>query len=178
VHGAPAQPVMLVVVKGIDRGAGASRRQRDPQFFLVSAQTRGEDWALPWPVAELLGWAWQRWEVEVMHRELKSAFGLGDQQAWSVQGTTGTLAWVLWSYALLVVTGYRVWGLGPSPGSDLGRWWRPRRWSISRLLQELRAECWHTSEFTPVWRRSPDAWPAMEAWRATQTNAALGVRHL
>lgn len=178
VHGAAAQPVMLVVVKGIARGAGASRRQRDPQFFLVSAQASGNDWDLPLPVAELLSWAWQRWEVEVMHRELKSAFGLGDQQAWSAQGAPDTLAWVLWSYALLIVTGYQVWGLGPSPGPDLGRWWRPRRWSIGRLLQDLRAEIWHTSELTPVWSRSTDAWPAIETWLATQTNAALGVRHL
>ena len=178
VHGAPAQPVMLVVVKGIDRGSGGSRRQRAPQFFLVSAQVSGADWALPLPVAELLGWAWQRWEVEVMHRELKSSFGLGDQQAWSAQGTPDTLAWVLWSYALLILTGYQVWGLGPSPGPDLGRWGRPRRWSIGRVLQELRAELWHTRELTPVWCRSRDAWPAMETWLVTQTNAALGVRQL
>lgn len=178
IHGAPTHPLMLVVVKGIDRGHGPTRRQRDPQYFLVSAHLTDGTWCLPLPLAELLAWAWQRWEVAVMHRELKSSFGFGDQQAWSDRGAATTMAWVLWVYALLILTGYQVWGLGPAPGPDLGRWWRPRRWSIGRLLQEFRAELWQTGEFQPTWGRSPDAWGEMGAWMATQTTAALGQRHL
>jgi hypothetical protein len=69
VRKAPHQPLLLLVVKGIDQGNGTSRRQRDPQYFLVTAvQDERGSWGLPLPVAELLGWAWQRWEVEVMHR--------------------------------------------------------------------------------------------------------------
>jgi hypothetical protein len=173
---APAQPVMLIVVKGIDRGRGTSRRQRDPQYYLVSA-IQGPDgtWGLPVPLEELLAWAWQRWEVEVMHRELKSGFGLGDQQAWSGAGALGVTAWMLWVYALLILVGYRCWGLGPAP--ELGRWWRPRRWSVGRLLGAVRAELWRTGDFQPRWAQSPDPLTAMTAWLETQTTAALGIRH-
>lgn len=178
VRKAPQQPLMLLVVKGIDRGKGTTRRQRDPQFFLVSAvQDERGAWELPLPVDELVAWAWQRWEVEVMHRELKSGFGLGDQQAWSAAGALTTTAWVLWTYAVLILAGYRCWGLGPAPGPELGRWWRPRRWSIGRLLGAVRAELWQTGEFQPRWARSPDPLAEMTTWIASQTSAALGVRH-
>lgn len=95
VQGAPTHPVFLLVVKGVDRGRGATRRQRAPHCFLVSAQATATGWQLPLSVAELLAWAWQRWEVEVMHRELKSSCGLGDQQAWSAIGAPATLEWAL-----------------------------------------------------------------------------------
>src|SRR4030095_2361847 len=36
IQGAPFQPLALLVVRGIDRGRGVTRRQRDPQFFLVT----------------------------------------------------------------------------------------------------------------------------------------------
>lgn len=178
VRKAPHHPLMLLVVKGIDQGKGASRRQRAPQYFLVTAvpDERGR-WDLPLPVAELLAWAWQRWEVEVMHRELKSGFGLGDQQAWSAAGAVTTTAWVLWAYAALILAGYRCWGLGQAPGPDVGRWWRPRRWSIGRLLQTVRAELWQIGAFQPRWARSPDPLAEMTTWTQTQTSAALGIRH-
>jgi hypothetical protein len=175
----PEHPLFLLVVHGIDRGRGTARRQRDPHFFLVSA-VRDETGTLvlPLPVAELLAWSWQRWEVEVMHRELKSSCGLGDQQAWSPAGAAATLDWALWTYALLILTGVAVWGIGPAPGVDPGRWWRPRRWSVGRLLQDLRAELWHQTAIGPGWRRSPDAWGEMETWITTQSTAALGIRHI
>jgi hypothetical protein len=179
VQGAPAHPLMLLVVKGMDTGARQHRRRRDPQFFLVSAQPAADGtWTLPLPLGELLAWAWQRWEVEVMHRELKSGFGWGDQQAWSDQGAQDVTAWALWTYAQVILTGQQVWGLSAPPGPDRGCWWRPRRWSIGRVLQEIRAELWQTAEFSPRWQRSPDAWAEMTDWLATQTSAARGVRPL
>lgn len=177
VHGAPFHPVMLVVVRGVERGKGTTRRQREPQFFLVSVTVPTEDeWALAMPLPALLGWAWQRWEVEVMHRELKSGFGLGEQQAWSDRGAATVVPWVVWTYALLVLAGYQTWGLGPAPGPRLARWHAPRRWSFGRLWQTYRAELWQLGAFQPVWRRSPDTWAEIHAWVTTQTNAALGMR--
>jgi hypothetical protein len=177
IKGAPFQPLALIVVKGIDRGRSTTRRQRDPQFFLVTLTMTQEDtWDLPIPLAELLAWAWQRWEVEVMHRELKSGFGLGQQQAFSDQGAAQVVPWVVWVYALLILTGYRTWGLGSGTGPDLGGWSTPRRWSIGRLRQELRQELWQLGEFHPVWTRSPDSWHEITTWVGTQTNAILGAR--
>lgn len=181
VRGAPFAPVGLVVVRGVDRGKGTTRRQREPHFFLVSVTVWGEDpddWRLTVPLPALLAWAWQRWEVEVMHRELKSGFGLGEQQAWSDRGAATVVPWVVWTYAVLVLAGYQSWGLGPAPGAAVARWHTPRRWSFGRLWQGYRAELWHLGGFQPAWARSPDAWAEMTAWVATQTNAVLGVRRL
>jgi hypothetical protein len=179
VRGAPFCPVMLLVVRGVDHGQGTSRRQREPHYLLVTVRMTGEDeWDLPLPLAELLAWAWQRWEVEVMHRELKSGFGLGQQQAFSATGAASVVPWVLWVYALLILTGYHCWGLGPGSTPALGRWWQARRWSIGRLLQGVRAELWQAGDFQPVWQRSPDKWHEITGWIATQTNAALGARRI
>ncbi len=179
IQGAPFQPLALIVVRGIDHGKGVSRRQRDPQFFLVTlTMTQEDEWHLPLPLAELLAWAWQRWEVEVMHRELKSGFGLGQQQAFSEQGAALIIPWVVWVYALLILTGYRTWGLGPGSVPDLGGWWMARRWSIGRLRQGLRHELWQLGDFQPVWTRSPDSWHEITTWVGSQTNASLGARPL
>lgn len=179
VRGAPAVPLFLLVVAGVARGRGVTRRQRQPTFLLVNAVPADQGgWALPLPVADLLAWAWQRWEVEVMHRELKSTFGLGQAQAWSPGGTVGTTQWLVWAYALLLLAGYRCWGLGPGPGRPPGAWQRPRRWSLGTLWAAYRAELWQLGEFQPVWTRSPDTWAEMERWLATQTNALRGLRHL
>jgi hypothetical protein len=177
IKGAPFQPLALIVVRGIDRRRGTTRRQRDPQFFLVTlTMTQEDDWSLPLPLAELLAWAWQRWEVEVMHRELKSGFGLGQQQAFSDQGAAQVVPFVVWGYAVLILTGYRRWGLSPGNGPDLGRWYTARRWSIGQLRQEVRQELWHLGDFQPVWTRSPDTWAEITRWVGTQTNALLGAR--
>lgn len=179
IKGAPYCPVMLLVVRGVERGQGIARRQRDPQFFLVSVQMASEDeWELVLPVNELLAWSWQRWEVEVMHRELKSGFGLGEQQAFSERGAATVIPWMVWVYALVVLTGYLTWGLGPGTLPDLGRWWHPRRWSFGRLWQGLRKELWQAGDFQPVWQRSPDKWHEITTWIATQTNATQGMRRI
>lgn len=179
VKGAPFTPVMLLVVRGVDRGRGTTRRQREPSFFLVTVSlTSEDDWALPLPLEELLAWMWQRWEVEVMHRELKSSFGLGEQQAFSEAGAATVIPWMVWSYALLILSGYQVWGLGPGTVPDLGRWWHARRWSCGRLWQGFRQELWQLGEFQPVWQRSPDTWGEITTWIATQTNAVAGVRRI
>lgn len=177
IHSAPFQPLALLVVRGIEHGRGVSRRQRAPQFFLVTlTMTQEDEWTLPLPLPALLAWAWQRWEVEVMHRELKSGFGLGQQQAFSHEGAAQVIPWLLWVYAVLLLTGYRVWGLGPGSGPHLGRWWSARRWSIGQLRQALRQELWQLGEFQPVWTPSPDTWGEITTWIIAQTNAVLGTR--
>ena len=176
-HGAPTHPVMLVTVRG--KGKTATQHRVDAQVLVVTAvATAAGRWTLPLPVAALLGWYWQRWEVEVMHRELKSTFGLGDQQAWSPAAAARTVPWVVWTYGALVLTACEQWGLGPGPLPHLGCWWHPRRWSFATLWQAVRQECWQASDFQPIWTRSPDGWVEMERWTASMTNASLGIRHI
>ncbi|MFN8593366.1 MAG: transposase [Thermomicrobiales bacterium] len=177
VHGAPDQPLFLLVVKGSDPARG--KRKRVARFFLVSAVADGTgDWTLPWPAADLLAWAWQRWELEVAHRELKTTFGLGEPQAWSPVAAVLTVQWAAWVYAILVLAGVRAWGLGPGPVSAPGRWWGGSgRWSLARLWHGLRQELWQETGFHRVCSRTGDDWGKMADWVGLKTNAALTASH-
>lgn len=178
VRGAPACPLYLFVVRGVGdaRGRGTWRR-RQPAFWLVNATPQADGtWGLPFEAEQLLAWAWQRWEIEVTHRELKSGFGLGEQQQWSERGAILAPQWTVWTYSVLVLSGYRAWGLAPSPQPPPGRWWPGgRRWSLNRLWQALRAELWELGEFRPVWSQTTDTWWKMADWLAARDHAIGGA---
>lgn len=138
---AATQPLYLLVVAGIAQVRRGRRRQRDPTFWLVSArQDRVGAWVLPYPAADLLAWAWQRWEVEVMHRELKSSCGLGQQQAWHPVAAVTTIQWVVWTYAILMLAGYQAWGWTGAPTAT--RWYRGGRWTVRDVLTAVRGDLW------------------------------------
>lgn len=173
VRGAPDQPLFLLVVKGSDPRRGY--RPRPARFWLVSAvPNRTGDWTLPWPADQLLAWAWQRWELEVAHRELKTSFGLGEPQCWSPTAAVLSVQWTVWGYAVLVLAGLHAWGLGSGPVPGPGRWWRGAgRWSLARLWQGYRQELWGEQEFHRVYAPTPPNWWEMADWLAAKTNAAL-----
>ena len=139
-------PLFLLVVRGV---AGARRwRRREPSCFLVTAVVDGDGWALPLPADELLAWAWQRWELEVCHRELKAGFGLGEIQSWTATATEVATQWQAWVYAVLVLAGVRTWGLTDSPLRPPGRWWQgAERWSLNTLWRGYRQALWGVGEF-------------------------------
>jgi hypothetical protein len=134
-RGAPLRPVFLLVVGGIAQARGRHRRRREPSFWLVNAvQDAAGQWVLPLPVEALLAWAWQRWEVEVCHREMKSGFGVGQSQCWSAAATVRAVQVQAWSYALCVLAGYRAWGYDRHPRHARGVWWAGApRWSLAAL---------------------------------------------
>lgn len=153
---APTRPLFLLAVRGIAQRRRGRLVQRDPTFWLVSAvQAADGTWELPLPVAELLAWAWQRWEVEVLHRELKAGFGLGEQQAWTPVAAVLVIQWVVWVYACLVLAGYLTWGWEHRGGGP--RWWRGRRWTARTVAQQVRRELWDLGQvtFCPAWVRIP-----------------------
>ena len=149
---APDQPVFLLVVRGIGRARQGRRGLRKPAFLLVTAvpDTTGA-WSLPRPVPELVAWAWQRWEVEVMHRELKSGFGLGQQQAWNPDAAALVISWVVWLYAALMLAGYLSWGW--EQAARQAAWQRRRRWTVRDVAQAVQQELWQLpgETFLPVW---------------------------
>ena len=181
-RGAPQRPVYLIVVKGVNPRA-KSRRRREPTFFLVSAapnaaeEEGGSSWSMPYPAEELLFWAWQRWEVEVSHREMKTGFGLGEIQSWGALSAVMAARWQVWAYGVMVLAGFRAWGLGKGPASvrPAGRWWGGSgRWSIGTLWRGYRSELWALEGFRPLWAASGDDYYAKEALLAGMSNSVMG----
>ena len=151
-QGAPNRPLFLIIV----RGKANRRTHRPPLPFLVNAWLDNSgQWSLPLPVDQLLFWAWQRWEVEVAHRELKSNFGLGNKQCWNPVAAVTSVQWSAWVYALLLLAGYRTWNLTHGPAVPT-RWWPGSgRWSLNTLWRGYRAALWGTHQFQPL---DPGSW--------------------
>ena len=145
--GAPRCPLFLIVV----RGKKNKRTRRQPLPFLVNAAHTANGLELPLPVKTLLFWAWQRWEVEVAHRELKSNFGLGNKQCWNPHAAILSVQWSAWVYSVLLLAGYRCWGLTRAPKVPT-RWWKGSgRWSLNTLWRGYRAALWGEHVFIPCY---------------------------
>jgi hypothetical protein len=145
-RGVAARPLFLLVVSGSRRATRRYHRQRAPAYFLVNAvQDDQGHWVLPLPAEELVAWAWQRWEVEVCHREMTSGFGVGQLQCWSARSTVRAVQLQAWSYAICVLAGYRAWGYDRHPRLTRTCWWPgAARWSLGTLwrgYQQAFARC-------------------------------------
>jgi hypothetical protein len=127
------------------------------------------------PAGELLAWLWQRWELEVAHREMKSGFGVGQKQCWNARAAVVSVQWSVWVYALLVLAGYRAWGLLGGP-TRAERWWPgARRWSFNTLWRGYRTALWGTQAFRAIWTPTGDNWPKKEALISALANAAFAA---
>ena len=166
--GAANTPLMLIVVRGKKRKG----YRRDPLPFLVNAKRNDQgEWDLPLPLETLLFWAWQRWELEVCHRELKSNFGLGNKQCHNPTAAVLNVQWSAWVYALLLLAGYRTWGLCRAPDVPT-RWWRgSQRWSLNTLWRAYRAALWGQHDFHPLFTPTPNDWGDKEVLLAALRNA-------
>jgi hypothetical protein len=158
--GAADTPLMLIVVRGKQRKNKQGRTyRRQPLPFLVNAvQDDTGQWLLPLPLETLLFWAWQRWELEVCHRELKTTFGLGHKQCFNPHAAILSVQWSAWVYSLLLLAGYRTFGLARAPNVPT-RWWRGSgRWSFATLLRSFRAALWGQHHFRPIFTPTPHDW--------------------
>lgn len=149
-YGAPHTPLFLIVVRGQTYHKHGRRKYREPVPYLVNAvQDEHGNWQLPLDAPTLIFWAWQRWEVEVCHRELKSNLGLGDKQCWNPQAAIASVQWTAWVYSILLLAAYRVWGFTHGPPVPT-RWWRGSgRWSFNTLWRSIRMALWATPRFYP-----------------------------
>jgi hypothetical protein len=174
-EGLAQHPLFLIVVRGMDRQVEGRRIKRDPVFYLVSAVQKETQWILPFPEETLLAWAWQRWEVEVAHREMKSGFGLGEKQCWNKRSAVCSVQWSAWVYALLLLAGYRTWGLLNGPATP-ARWWKGSgRWSFNTLWRSYRTALWGTGDFQAVCSLTTNNWQKKEAWLAAFSNSAAAA---
>jgi hypothetical protein len=173
----PDIPLFLIVIGGGKRPPGSRRKNYKPCFFLVSAVLIDGVWSLPLPIADLLAWLWQRWELEVAHRQMKSGLGLGEKQCWNDKATVSTVQWSAWVYALMMLSGYRAWG--NDCGTRPPGLWRaaPRRWSFNTLWRHFRAEMWQQAEFRATWTWSRDNWLEKETlWHALFNSSLASAR--
>lgn len=169
------RPVFVLVVHGVKEAA--SHRRREATYLLVTASADGAGgWRVPLPLAEVLSWAWQRWEVEVLHRAIKSGFGLGQQQQWSAAGARGAVHWIAWLAGALTLSGYRTWGTSVPSQGRTGAWWHPPRWTLATCLGQVRAEVWPVAEIQAVWSRSPEHWHEIAAWFASPDQVVTGYQ--
>jgi len=171
------RPLFLLVVRGLAQAQRHHRRRREPAFYLVTA-ARQEDgtWTLPLPAEDLLAWAWQRWEVEVCHREMKSDAGVGAAQCWTPTSTVRATQWQAWAYAIAVLAGYRAWGYDRHPPTvrPAGLWWRGgARWSLAMLWRGYR-QALRGLVFHPGRAGTRGTWPEKEDW-LHQLDALLGA---
>ena len=177
-EGAAQVPLFLIVVGGATWKAGQReprRAKREPAFYLVNAIRQAGDWRLPLLAPLILAWIWQRWELEVAHREMKAGFGVGQKQCWNRRSAVVSVQWSVWVYAILVLAGYQAWGLFGGPRRP-ERWWPgAKRWSFNTLWRSYRAALWGTSEFRTVWTPTGDDWSKKEAWIAGLSNAAAAA---
>lgn len=159
-------PLFLVIVSGQTwvQGKQALRRQkREPVAYLVSACQENGQWRFPLAPPLLLTWLWQRWEMEVAHREMKSNLGVGEKQCWSTHSATLAVQWSVWVYAILVLAGYRAWRLAPVATHQPAWAPTPSRWSFNTLWRSYRAELWNTPPYRAVCTLSPNNWLDKEA---------------
>lgn len=170
--GAAHCPLFLIVV----RGKANAHTRREPLPFLVNAQqTENGTWQLPLPLDTLLFWAWQRWEIEVCHRELKSNFGLGNKQCFNPHAAVASVQWSAWVYALLLLAGYRSFGLTHAPAVPT-RWWRgSQRWSLNTLWRAYRAALWQQHDFHPLCSPTPPDWGEKEVLMRALRNAIFAA---
>jgi hypothetical protein len=173
-EGLPEVPMFLFVVKGMHRKVGKKRphyKHRKPSFYLVSAVQINGTCQLPLPAETILAWLWQRWELEVAHREMKSGFGVGEKQCWNPRSTISSVQWSVWVYALLLLSAYRSWGLLDAPPIPT-RWWQgAKRWSFNTLWRQYRSAFWGTTQFQALWTRTPDNWLKKESFLIALSNS-------
>lgn len=174
-RGAPDVPLVLIIVRGKQHWRDGRRvYRRDPLPFLVNAvQNDAGQWVLPLPIETLLFWAWQRWEIEVCHRELKASFGLGHKQCWNPQAAVVSVQWSAWVYALLLLAGYRAWGLTGGPTVPTAWWHGSGRWSLNTLWRAFRAELWGIHDFHALCTPSPPDWAEKETLLLALRNAVF-----
>lgn len=180
-EGLPERPLFLIVVKGMHRLVRQHPpryQHKKPSFYLVSALQQDGQWRLPLPVEELLAWLWQRWEVEVAHREMKSGLGVGEMQCWSQRSAIVSVQWSVWVYAILLLAGYRTWGLLDGPPTPACWWGGAKRWSITTLWRSFRATLWGTAEFRACWTASRDNWGKIDTWLAGLENAVAAAARI
>ena len=105
-------------------------------FWVHAVSDGAGGWQLPVSLEQLLLKLWQRWEMEVGFRQMKSGFGLGQKPCWGLDSGERSVAWSAWVDGALVWSGYRAWGW--TGGARWGGSRRRVQWSFRDVLWSVR----------------------------------------
>ena len=105
-RGSGRRPLRLLVVapQPYKTSVNAKRNYRDPAY-LLSTDTEGD-------VQTLLQCYFDRWQIEVNHREQKDTMGIGNAQVWSKKAVPRQPAFAAAGYSLLLLAGLKEFGPG------------------------------------------------------------------
>ena len=173
--GAPNVVVFLIIVGGSSK---RGRKRRRPAYFLVRAVWRGNRYVLPLPLDVLLFWYCQRWEVEVMHREVKTGLGLKHARNCSELGSVNIVRWISYGYATAVLAAYRAWGLKPPGGATVKWWLGAKRWTIQTVIDAFRQIFLGRLEFQPSCSSSGNDLGKIPQSKHALDNVVLAAGHL
>lgn len=135
-HGAGRRRLRLIVIAPTPYRKSQSRKlyYRDPAYLLTS------DWRSP--AKPLLQIYFDRWQIEVNHREEKDTLGVGEAQLWNVTSVPKQPVLAVAAYSALLLASIRAFGAERgSAYAELPKWRRlARRPSCLDLVALLRKE--------------------------------------
>jgi hypothetical protein len=134
--GSARRPLRLLVVAPVPYSSGKGQRKyyREPAFLLTTDLHR--------PAAVLLQAYFDRWQIEVNHREIKDTLGIGQAQLRHSNSVARQPAMLVAAYSALLLAGIKVFGdTRGNAFPALPKWRRnARRPSCLDLITVLRQE--------------------------------------
>ncbi len=135
-RGAKQRPLRLIVIAPTPYRKSQSRRlyYRDPAYLLTSD--------LRSPIKQLLQIYFDRWQIEVNHREEKDTLGVGQAQLWNVTAVPKQPVLAVAAYSALLLASLQAFGVERGTAyAELPKWRRnARRPSCLDLITLLRKE--------------------------------------
>lgn len=136
-RGSGTQPLRLIVIapQPYKKSKKCRTYYRDPAYLLTSNLTGS--------LQKLVQAYFDRWQIEVNHRDQKSLLGVGQAQVHSLNSVPRHPALSVASYSLLLIAGLQTFGPGRSQDfAPLPKWRNspPHRFSTLDLLTQLRRE--------------------------------------
>lgn len=151
--GTRAKRLRLIIIAplGYRRTPKSKKLYRKPAYLLATDLTT--------PVETLIQAYFDRWEIEVNHRDQKSMFGVGEAQVWSEQAAPRVPQFLVALYAMLLLASLMAYGPKRTEHYAALPAWRnkhSRRPSVLDILARLREELIATGISTmPIMKPHP-----------------------
>ncbi len=146
-RGSALKPLRLIVLAPVPYKLSKHSRSnyRQPAYFLSSDLTT--------PVKQLIEACFDRWQIEVNHRDEKDLLGVGQAQVRSTQSVPRHPAFAVASYSLLLLAALRTFGPGRTADYPSHPKWRKqvsKRPSLLDIVTLLRRDCSEASLSPPA----------------------------